>query len=171
VERTVKHPDPNHPQRHQLAAKRALHDELSNVKGTVLWYAKAAVDNIGNYGTSLRNNYWRYPALQPETPWIDQDEPGKVRKLKVIDVEGRRVLCWTAPKAKKWYDEAVKYVVYRFDKGEKLNLDNPAKIVAVTTDTHFELPDQPRKTRHVYVVTALDRLQNESGMVKKKVKY
>ena len=45
-------------------------------------------------------------------------------------------------------------------------------ILAVgTSDTHFELPEQPRKTRHVYVVTALDRLQNESGIVKKKVKY
>jgi hypothetical protein len=41
----------------------------------------------------------------------------------------------------------------------------------VTTDTHIELPEQPRKTQHIYVVTALDRLQNESSKVKKKVKY
>ena len=171
VERTVKFQDAKNPQNHQLAAKRALHDELPNVKGTVLWYAKAAVDNIGNYGTSLRNNYWRYPALQPVTPWIDDDKPGKVRKLKVIDIEGHRVMCWTAPKAKKWDDAASKYVVYRFDKGEKLNTDDPSKIVAVTTDIHIELPEQPHKTQHIYVVTALDRLQNESAIVKKKVKY
>ena len=29
----------------------------------------------------------------------------------------------------------------------------------------------PHKTRAVYVVTALDRMQNESDIVKKKVKY
>lgn len=171
VERTVKYPDADNPQRHQLAAKRTLHNVLPNVKGTVLWYAKAAVDNVGNYGTSLRNNYWRYPALQPTTPWIDDDAPRKVRKLKVIDVNEHRVMCWTAPKAKKWHDEATKYVVYRFDKGEKVNTDDPSKIVAVTTDTYVELPEQPHKTQHVYVVTALDRLQNESAIVKKKVKY
>ena len=171
VERTVKYPDVDNPQRHQLAAKRTLHNVLPNVKGTVLWYAKAAVDNVGNYGTSLRNNYWRYPALQPTTPWIDDDAPRKVRKLKVIDVNEHRVMCWTAPKAKKWHDEATKYVVYRFDKGEKVNTDDPSKIVAVTTDTYVELPEQPHKTQHVYVVTALDRMQNESAIVKKKVKY
>jgi nitrous oxide reductase accessory protein NosL len=137
----------------------------------VLWYAKAVVDNVGNYGRQLRNNYWRYPALHPTTPWIDNTAPDKVKKLKVIDVDGHRVLCWTAPKAKKWNDEAVKYVVYCFDKSESLDIDDPSKIVAITEDTHFELPEQPRKTRQVYVVTALDRMHNESSYKKVKVKY
>ena len=66
---------------------------------------------------------------------------------------------------------ATKYVVYRFDKGEDLNTDDPTKIIAITRDTHCELPDMPHKTRAVYVVTALDRMQNESDIVKKKVKY
>ena len=171
VERTVKYPDASNPKRHQLAAKMALHNDLPNVKGTVLWYAKAAVDNIGNYGTSLRNNYWRYPALQPTTPWIDDKAPRKPRKVKVVDFGDKKVLFWTAPKGKEWHDVAVKYVVYRFDKGEKLNLNNPAKILAITSDTHFELPDAPHKTSFVYVVTALDRMQNESDIVKKKVKW
>ena len=171
VERTVKFSDIKNPQRHQLAAKRALHNQMSNVKGTVLWYAKAAVDNVGNYGTSLRNNYWCLPALQPTMPWIDDKGPNKVRKLKVVEIDDKKILFWTAPKGDKWYDVAVKYVVYRFDKDEEVNLEDPAKIVAITSDTHFELPEQPRKTRHTYIVTALDRLQNESGMVKKKVKY
>ena len=171
VERTVKYPDASNPKRHQLAAKMALHNDLPNVKGTVLWYAKAAVDNIGNYGTSLRNNYWRYPALQPTTPWIDDKAPRKPRKVKVVDFGDKKVLFWTAPKGKEWHDVAVKYVVYRFDKGEKLNLNNPAKILAITSDTHFELPEAPHKTSFVYVVTALDRMQNESDIVKKKVKW
>ena len=171
VERTVKYPDANNPKRHQLAAKRALHNQLPNVKGTVLWYAKAAVDNVGNYGTSLRNNYWKNPVLMPEMPWIDDDAPRKPRKVKVMDIEGKKVLFWTAPKGDKWYDVATKYVVYRFDKGEDLNTDDPTKIIAITRDTHCELPDMPHKTRAVYVVTALDRMQNESDIVKKKVKY
>ena len=171
VERTVKYPDVNNPKRHQLAAKRALHNQLPNVKGTVLWYAKAAVDNVGNYGTSLRNNYWKNPVLMPEMPWIDDDAPRKPRKVKVMDIEGKKVLFWTAPKGDKWYDVATKYVVYRFDKGEDLNTDDPTKIIAITRDAHCELPDMPHKTRAVYVVTALDRMQNESDIVKKKVKY
>ena len=163
VERTVKY--------QHMAEKMTLHAEMKHVQGVVLWYAKAVVDNVGNYGTQLRNNYWRYPALHPTTPWIDNTAPDKVKKLKVIDVDGHRVLCWTAPKAKKWNDEAVKYVVYCFDKSESLDIDDPSKIVAITEDTHFELPEQPRKTRQVYVVTALDRMHNESSYKKVKVKY
>ena len=163
VERTAKF--------NQIARKMALHSEMEYVQGTVLWYAKAAVDNVGNYGTQLRNNYWRYPALHPTTPWVDNNAPGKVKKLKVIDVNDHRVLCWTAPKAKKWHDEAVKYVVYRFDKKERLDIDDPSKIVCITEENHLELPEQPRKTRQVYVVTALDRMHNESNIQKVKVKY
>ena len=54
VERTVKYTDPQNPNSHQLPAKMRLHQQLPAVKGTVLWYAKAAVDNVGNYGTALR---------------------------------------------------------------------------------------------------------------------
>jgi hypothetical protein len=43
--------------------------------------------------------------------------------------------------------------------------------VAVTTDTHYELPAAERGTRYVYVVTALNRIHAESKAVKKKVKY
>lgn len=168
VERTVKHSDPKQTDRHQLAAKMALHQQLPNVQGTVLWYAKAAVDNIGNYGTSLRNNYWRYPALQPVMTHIDQKAPKKPRKVKVLDMDGQQVLFWTAPKGKSWKDEAVKYVVYRFAEGEPVNINDASKIVKITSDTHYELPADA--WHNTYVVTALDRMQNESNGVKKKVK-
>ena len=77
----------------------------------------------------------------------------------------------TAPKGKDWQDEAVKYVVYRFDKKERVDIDDVSKIVAITENAHYELPEQPHKTQQVYVVTALDRLQNESSIKKIKVKY
>ncbi len=169
VERTVKYPDLQSPSRHQLSAKMLLHSQLPNVKGTVLWYAKAAVDNVGNYGTTLRNVYWRTPALQPLMPQMDSKAPGKVRKLQLLEVDGQRVLCWTEPKAKRWGDIAAHYVVYRFDKGERINLDDPSKIVAVSSQPYYELPAQ-QSGSCVYVVTALDRLQNESKGKKMKVK-
>jgi uncharacterized lipoprotein YddW (UPF0748 family) len=169
VERTVKHADPHHAKRNQQPAKMALHAQLPNIQGTVLWYAKAAVDNIGNYGTSLRTNYWRYPALLPVMPATDGKVPGKPRKLKRIDVDGQRVLFWTAPKSRDWRNEAVRYVVYHFEHSEPVDLSNPAKIVAITSDTHYELPST-LTGRHVYIVTALDRTQEEGKSAKVKIK-
>ena len=170
VERTAKAPDKKNPQIHQQAAKMALHRQLPNVSGTVLWYAKAAVDNIGNYGSNLRNVYWKYPALQPSMPFIDGKAPKSVRKMKPIWTEDGYILFWTAPKGESWEDKAVKYVVYRFRKGEKLDINNPSKIVAITNQPFYKLPYERGSEKWVYAVTALDRLQNESKVVKKKIK-
>ncbi len=156
-------------QLHQLLAKMTLHQELPYIKGTVLWYAKAAVDNVGNYGMLLRNNYWRYPALPPVIQHIDHKAPKKVGKLKLIDVEGQRVLFWTAPKGSGWKDEAVRYVVYRFDAGEPLDINDPSKMVTITTQSHYEV-SADQLGRCTFVVTALDRMHNESSIAKVKNK-
>jgi uncharacterized lipoprotein YddW (UPF0748 family) len=170
IERTVKNADPQNPNQHQQPAKHRLHQQMNNVKGTVLWYAKAAVDNTGNYGSMLRNNYWRYPALQPQMSFIDGKAPKKPRKVKPVWTSDGYILFWTAPSAKKWDDEAVKYVVYRFNKGERVNTDDVSKIVTVTDKTFMKLPYENGSKKYVYVVTALDRMQNESRVVKKTVK-
>ena len=169
VERTVKFADPDNPSSNQMPAKFALHQQLPYVKGTVLWYAKAAVDNVGNYGTMLRQRYWRYPALQPRMPFIDSKAPKKPRKLADVWTADGPVLFWTKPKAKKWSDEAAKFVVYRFEKGEKINLNDPSKIMTITHETMYRLPYEGGLKKYTYVVTSLDRMSNESKGAKKKI--
>ena len=162
IERTAK--------ANQQAAKQQLHDQVPAVQGTVLWYAKAAVDDTGNYGTNLRQQYWRYPALQPLMPFLDKKAPGKPRSVRPVWTNDGYVLFWTAPKAKSWSDEATRYAVYRFAKGEKVNTDDPSHIIAVTSSTWLKLPYVNGSQKYTYVVTALDRLQNESKGAKKKLK-
>jgi uncharacterized lipoprotein YddW (UPF0748 family) len=170
IERTVMNRDPQNAALNQQGAKHRLYQQMRNVKGTVLWYAKAAVDNTGNYATNLRQNYWRYPALQPLMPFIDKKVPGKPRKVKSVKTNDGRVLFWTAPRGKHWYNKATTYVVYRFAKGEKVSIDDPSHIVAITTNTFYKLPYINGQNKYTYIVTALDRLQNESKPVKKKIK-
>jgi len=170
IERTVKAVDIHNPGQHQQAAKQHLHQQLPAVKGTVLWYAKAAVDNPGNYATMLRQHFWRYPALQPEMPFIDKKSPGKPRKLKPVWMPDGYVLFWTAPKGKKWNDKATSYVVYRFAKGEKLDTNDASHIIALTQQTFLRLPYSGGTEQYTYIVTALDRMHNESKGVKKKIK-
>lgn len=170
IERTVKNADMQNPNINQMSAKFRLHRQLPNVNGTVLWYAKAAVDNIGNYGTALRQNYWKYPALQPLMPFIDKKSPKKPKKLKPIWMPDAYVLFWMPPKAKKWGDIAVRYVVYRFEEGEEINTDDASKIVCITSETMYKLPYKDGSKRYRYVVTALDRMSNESKCAKKRIK-
>lgn len=161
VERTVKYKDDDNPTQHQMPAKYKLHDFAHNVQGTVLWYAKAAVDNVGNYGKMLRNVYWRTPALQPYMPFISKKQPGKPRKVKAVWTSDGPMLFWTAPKitSKDWAANAYQYAVYC-----------DGVLVAVTYDTFYKLPYKDGKTKHTYAVTALNRIHNESKAVKKKTR-
>ena len=172
IERTVKAADPQHPQQHQQQAKQLLHQQLPQFKGTVLWYAKAAVDNPGNYATMLRQQYWRFPALQPEMPFISKKAPDKPRKVKPVKVGNDLVLFWTAPKSKskQWDTEATQYAVYCFALHEKIDLSQTSHLVAVTREPFFRLPHADGRTKYTYVVTSLNRLHNESKAVKKSVK-
>ncbi len=165
VERTVKKADVSNPNINQMPAKFKLRSEMQNVDGAVLWYAKAVVDNVGNYQNVLRNIYWKHPALQPVMPFIDSKSPKKVRHLKIINVENDKVLFWTKPKGKGWNDEAVKYVVYRFSAAEDVDLSDASKILAVTPDTFYKIDCtkiSAKDRNFIYVVTALDRMNNES---------
>ncbi|MDE7085863.1 MAG: hypothetical protein K2O48_04160, partial [Prevotella sp.] len=76
-----------------------------------------------------------------------------------------------APKGSGWKDEATSYAVYRFEQNERVSVDDPSKMVAITRDTHYELPSAEDGHGYVYAVTALDRVQNESSYKKVKVRY
>ena len=101
---------------------------------------------------------------------MDNKAPGKVKKLAVIATDDGPVLMWTEPKAKTEMDKAMRYVVYRFGAKERMDLEDPSKIVAITRDSYLNLPYNGGNDTYVYVVTALDRLHNESKPVKKKIK-
>lgn len=170
VMRTVKKADLQNPNIHQQARKMQLQRSYPAIEGSCQWYAAAVVDNPGNYRTTLTRYYHRYPALQPLYPFIDKKAPGKVRKVKDIWMSDGYVLFWTAPKAKTEMDKAIEYVVYRFKKGEKRDIEDASKIVCITRDTFYKLPYEDGETTYYYVITALDRLQNESKAIKKKIK-
>lgn len=169
VNRTVNAADLNNPNINQMPAKHRLHLTSHHVNGTVLWYAQAVTDNVGNYGTVLRTGYWKYPALQPLMPFIDNKKPKKPRKVKALWTSDGYVLFWSVPRGKSWGDVAKQYVVYRFAKGEKTDLEDPSKIVTITTDTYYKLPYNDGKDKFTYVVTALDKMSNESKPKKVKV--
>ncbi|NPD80791.1 family 10 glycosylhydrolase [Prevotella sp. PINT] len=170
VERTVKFADPANPNAHQLDAKMRLHREMKHVNGHVLWYAKAAVDNVGNYGTLLRTKYWKKPALMPEMKFISKNAPKKVKSLKSVWTSDGYMLFWTAPKSKDWSTEATKYVVYAFKKGSKIDTSSAANIVAITSNTFVKLNYIHGKENYTFVVTPLNRIHNEGKTAKKKVK-
>ena len=169
VNRTVKAKDTKNPARHQLVQKMDMQRAYTSVKGSCLWDAASAANNVGGYRDILAQNYHCYPALMPASPFIDDDAPKKVKGVRLIDDAGGKVLVWLPRECDDAMNAPAKYVVYRFAKGEKKLLSSAANIVAITDKTYYKIP-ATEKGKITYVVTVLDRVQNESKGVKCKVK-
>jgi uncharacterized lipoprotein YddW (UPF0748 family) len=94
-------------------------------------------------------------ALVPQMKWIDSVAP--LPPSVTAQNTGRgKLLKWNAKPG----EPAWRYVVYRFEKGEQANLSQASNILAITDEKEY-LDADPRKA-YVYVVTAVDRLWNES---------
>lgn len=170
VMNTVQNADPKNPSINQLPRKMALQRAYQTIGGSCQWPASAVVENAGKYRNALIAEYHKYPALPPVFDFMDNEAPAKVRRMKSVWTEDGYILFWTAPKYKEEMNRAVQYVVYRFNDKEKVNIDDPSHIVAITRDNFYKLPYEDGKTKYRYVVTALDRLHNESKSVGKKIK-
>jgi uncharacterized lipoprotein YddW (UPF0748 family) len=172
VNRTVRAADTKNGSSHQQPAKFDLQRSLPAIKGSCLWDAASAAKNVGQYRKVLEQYYHSTPALMPRYKFIDDKAPKKVRGVKRITKDDDDLLVWLTPNKKKTkpMDLVVNYVVYCFAKGEKVDLDDASKIVTITSGNYYRLP-KDKDGKFTYVVTTLDRLQNESKGKKVKVKF
>lgn len=141
----------------QLDHKIRLSRELPNIQGNCWWPGYMITANYKGVADSLAMNQQRTVALVPNYPWIDDVKPGEVTSLRR---DGDRLL-WKAPSTADPMQEARAYVVYRFDKGVDVNINNAEAIQCVTYKPEYALgADHGHFT---YVVTVLDRANNESA--------
>ena len=138
VMNTVQNADPKNPSINQLPRKMALQRAYQTIGGSCQWPASAVVENAGKYRDALIAEYHKYPALPPVFDFMDNEAPAKVRKMKPVWTEDGYILFWTAPKYKEEMNRAVQYVVYRFNDKEKVNIDDPSHIVAITRDNFYK---------------------------------
>ena len=142
------------------------------VDGYCLYPVKEVMANTGGYADVLAADYNATPALPPVARRFEGMRPAKPRKARVIDTSDGKVLFWRTKKVKDCFKQPVKYCVYRFDRKKDINLGSPLAIVAVTSDTHVRLEEGTggRRKKQFYVITAIDRFNNESARMVKKVK-
>ena len=151
--------DPTNPT--QLDHKMRLQRAMDNVHGVTWWPGYTITSNFKGVLDSLSCRQTCYPALIPAYTWLDAEKPHKVHDLNIKKVKGKKCLVWRAHETDDPMQQAVRYVVYRYPKGKKGHLDNPANILAITGETTYQLPDGG-KGNWQYAVTALDRCWNES---------
>jgi uncharacterized lipoprotein YddW (UPF0748 family) len=97
-------------------------------------------------------------ALPPLMPWKDTIAPASPT-LKAIPSAQGTLLKWSGTNPSR---EPLRFAVYRFTNDEKINLDKAENIINILQGTEFLDKSANKFKQCKYVVTALDRLWNES---------
>jgi uncharacterized lipoprotein YddW (UPF0748 family) len=107
---------------------------------------------------SLKYGVAKYPALVPTMPWLDSVAPAPPA-LKIEVNAGGTTLKWQEVNPSK---EPLRYVVYRFVNNEPIDLERTDRIISIQQETEFHDKDVKSYKQCAYVVTAMDRMWNES---------
>ncbi|SEL76254.1 glycoside hydrolase family 10 protein [Parapedobacter koreensis] len=139
----------------------------AHAQGSIYYSSKYIANNAAGLRDSLQYNLYRYKSLPPSMPWLDSvpPEPPFGLLAQASKNAASITLHWQPSAPATDGDEAYGYVIYRFNEGEELDLNNPQHILHITYD-HTQLTytdNMVRRNGHYrYIVTAIDRLKNES---------
>ncbi|MCC2547163.1 family 10 glycosylhydrolase [Hymenobacter sp. BT175] len=152
----------------QIRLNRSYPNEVS---GAVFFSSKSLMRNPLHTSDSLRLNMFRYPALIPTMPWLDQQPPRPAQNLTLNRTEQAVALQWQPGPAAPDGDEARYYVVYRFGPDDQPSPADPRFIVGLVQQRGTAIPgfqDTTARagTEYAYYVTAVDRLHNESSPIR-----
>lgn len=123
----------------------------------VVFYSASSFDKIS---PALKDSLSRatnlHYALPPTMPWLDQKAP----EAPVLKSGSGKKIIWE-PVGSTAQDR-ITYAVYRFRQGENIDLESPEHLISLQSKTEFSDPEAHGHENYTYVVTALDRLWNES---------
>jgi uncharacterized lipoprotein YddW (UPF0748 family) len=158
--------DPHWNEGNQLPSQIRLNRSLSNIKGSIFFSSKSFIRNPLGICDSLKATLYKYPALAhaPSAP------VEKNYNLNFTTTENEIVLQWNESENINELSPHSRYVIYRFEDGEKIDLTKPENILTVVTDTNpqayntqrFRDTTAMRKKKYVYVVTGLNRAREEN---------
>ncbi|WP_020527830.1 glycoside hydrolase family 10 protein [Flexithrix dorotheae] len=139
---------------------------FKNIQGSVFFRAKNFLRNRGNFRDSLANFYYRTPALVPPMTWLDDISPNSPENFK-LKIEGLHAsLTWTKPAEAEDGDCVYKYALYKIpnDTNPEDGIQNPENLMTIipAQDTSFVIKEIELVEKYSFVLTSLDRMNNES---------
>jgi hypothetical protein len=97
-------------------------------------------------------------------PWLDDIVPNIPQNFSAESLIDGVHLNWDMPAKASDGETASGYVIYRFIEGEKIGILDSKNILRISFDefSSFIDTDVEKGKRYTYLITALDRLKNES---------
>ena len=147
------------------------------IDGNCFWYAYQVEDNAFGVRDYLRQQVFPSRALTPAYKNPSGKAPGKVKDLdgQLVRRETGEIgvhLMWTAPDTDaQQHLKAHHYNIYRFAKGESVNVSSTRHLYAHSATTEYFDFGLTGATSYTYVVVPVDYFNNEGRPVKRKFKF
>jgi uncharacterized lipoprotein YddW (UPF0748 family) len=154
--------DPNWQDPEQIPNQIKYNRNFADVKGTMLFGASSVLNNPLGVKDNLANSLFRYPALLPQMSWLDSVAPDALQVVSAQSVSTGVNLSWSDVQTDTAY-----YVIYRAQGEDAPDMNDPATIIKQVRKQSGEAQSivdtsALSSETYTYIVTAVDRLHNES---------
>lgn len=153
-------------QPNQMPTQLRLNRQTTTIQGSIFYNSTSFRSNPLGLRDSLQTNFYVRPALLPAMPWKDNVSPSAPSGLTAVPAGNAITLRWTKPPTgTAVLDRVRQFVIYRFD-GNNVGNQNTAQFIrAITASDTTAFTDSAVTPGgvYMYLVTALDRLHNESA--------
>ncbi len=150
----------------QMPNQIRLNSSNAKVQGSIFYNTNTLNKNLLGFRDSLITKFYKSPSLMPTMAWKDIIAPAAPQNLTTILSNNGLQLKWNKPTVGTSEIEKIRgYVVYRFANNDAVDITKSEAIrtiIAKDTTAFFDAETTPQALRYTYVITALDRLHNES---------
>lgn len=150
----------------QMPSQIRLNRSTAKVQGSIFYNTNTLNKNLLGFRDSLIIKIYKTPALMPQMAWKDAVSPNSPKNLMANLTNTGLQIKWEKPTVgTSELDKIRGYVVYRFADNEPVDITNPAAIRSIIykdTTAFFDADISQQAMRYTYVLTAIDRLHNES---------
>jgi uncharacterized lipoprotein YddW (UPF0748 family) len=144
--------------------------EYPQVQGSIFFSSKSFDSNPNGWSDSLRNNYYKYPAIVPPMAWIDSVKPSRP----VLSFDSAKAAIYNYfvnlyLRQDTMNTNVNRYVIYNFEDISKIDSRDPKNIteIIVAGNNYYKFNLQnilPQQTKIVIAATSLTNTNNESGL-------
>ncbi|MEO6838444.1 MAG: family 10 glycosylhydrolase [Ginsengibacter sp.] len=140
------------------------------IQGSIFFSSSTFSSNPNGWDDSLRNNYYRYPAIPPTMPWIDSVKPDQ--PVLLYDSTHSTLFSTSIDlyfREDKKNDLINRYVIYQFSDLNDMDQNDPKNIKEIILSGenfyHFIFQNiPPDQNKIIIAATALTKTNNESAL-------
>lgn len=143
--------------------------EFPEIQGSVYFSSKTFSSNPNGWNDSLRNNYYKYPAIAPPMAWIDNEKPARP----ILSYDSTKAAVFTNTIDLYFTQDEVnekinRFVIYQFNDLSAMDFNDPKNIKEIIISGNnfysFDLKNVPASQKQLVISATNLTFTNNEGV-------